>query len=135
MGPIGQPTEFVGWWELVFYTRGGQPQDVEGAIEHINSDGRFEAYRNGVPIAAGRHVGFQTDPPGFTNVQEDLHMFGVRGRELVIYRLAGEMLEVCKAPECDGRPERFGSPEGTSIVHAAIRRIAETDPRIPIGCG
>jgi hypothetical protein len=131
MGAIGQPPEFVGWWELVFYTRGGQVQDIEGAIERIHPDGRFEAYRNGVRIAAGRHVDFQTDPPGFTNVQEDIHELGVRGRELVIYRLVGQVLEVCKAPESDGRPERFGSPEGTSIVHAAIQLIPDTDPRIP----
>jgi hypothetical protein len=135
VGPVRQPPEFVGWWELIFYIRGGQSQDIEGAIEHIHSDGRFEAYRNGALIAAGRHLDFQTDPPGFTNVQEDPHVLGVRGRELVIYRLAGEMLEVCKAPESDGRPERFGSPAGTSIVHATIRRMTETDSRIPIGSG
>ena len=131
MGVIEQPEEFVGWWEMVFYTRGGQTQDVEDVIEHINSEGRFEAYRNGVRIAAGCHVEFKTDPVGFTNVQEDLHMFEVKGRELVIYRLVGETLEVCKAPESDGRPARFGSPEGTSVVHALARRIPDTDPRIP----
>lgn len=131
MGTIGQPPEFAGWWELAFYTRGGQPQDVEGVIEHIHSDGRFEAYRSGVRIAVGRHVDFQTDPPGFTNVQEDLHVSGVRGRELAIYQLVDQMLEVCKAPESDGRPERFGSPEGTSLVHVTARRIPDTDPRIP----
>jgi len=131
MGTVRQPPEFVGWWELVFYKRGGQTQDIEGAIEHIHSDGRFEAYRNGAPIGAGRHVDFQTDPPGFTNVQEAPHALGVKGRELAIYRFVGQVLEVCKAPESDGRPDRFGSPEGTSIVHVGIRRISDTDPRIP----
>jgi hypothetical protein len=127
---IGQPPEFAGWWELISYTRGGQAQDVEGVIEHIHSDGRFEAYRNGVRIAAGRHVDFQSDPPGFTNVQEARHLLGVSGRELALYRFVGQVLEVCKAPESDGRPERFESVEGTSIVQAAIRRISHTDPRI-----
>ena len=109
----------------------GQAEGVEGIIEHILPDGRFEGYRIGVRIAAGRHVDFQSDPPGFTNVQEDPHVFGASGRELVIYRLVDQTLEVCKAPESDGRPDRFDSPEGTSIVHAAIRRIPETDSRIP----
>ncbi len=131
MTRIGQPSEFVGWWELVSYVRGGKAEDLGGTIERIHSDGRFEAYRNGVRIAAGRHKDFQTDPPGFTNVQEDHHVLGVRGRELTIYRFAGETLEVCKAPESDGRPKQFGSPEGTCIVHAKIRRIPDSDPRIP----
>lgn len=131
MGIIEQPHEFVGWWEVLSYTRGGQPQDVNGVIERIHSDGRFEAYRNGVRVAGGHHTDFQTDPPGFTNVQESLHLLGTMGRELTIYRLVGQMLEVCKAPESDGRPERFGSPEGSSIVHATIRRISDKDPRIP----
>ena len=130
MKKIGQPPEFAGWWEVISYTRGGQAQDVEGVIEHIHSDGRFEAYRNGVRIAAGRHVDFQSDPPGFTNVQEARHLLGVSGRELALYRFVGQVLEVCKAPESDGRPERFESVEGTSIVQAAIRRISHTDPRI-----
>jgi murein DD-endopeptidase MepM/ murein hydrolase activator NlpD len=79
--------KFVGWWEIVFYTRGGQVEDVEDVIEHIQADGRFEAYRKGVRIGAGRHVEFQTDPAGFTNIQEDLQSHEVIGRELVIYRL------------------------------------------------
>lgn len=126
-----QPMEFVGWWEILFYTRGGQAADVENVIEQIKADGRFEAYRKGVRIGAGRHVEFQIDPAGFTNVQQDLQSHEVIGRELVIYRLTGDTLEVCKAPESDGRPAQFGSREGTSVVHAAARRIPDTDPRIP----
>ena len=42
--------------------------DVEGIIERILSEGPFEAYRNGVQMAAGRHEDFQSDPVGFTNV-------------------------------------------------------------------
>ena len=114
----------------MFYKRGGQAQDVEGVIVRIHYDGRFEAYRNGVLIAAGRHVDFQSDPPGFTNVQEAGHSLGVSGRELAIYRLTGQVLEVCKAPEIDGRPERFESVKGSSSVHVAIHRIPLTDPRV-----
>ena len=40
-----QPPEFVGWWEVMSYTRGGQSQDTEGIIERIHSDGRFEAFQ------------------------------------------------------------------------------------------
>jgi len=84
-----------------------------------------------VRIGTGRHVEFQIDPAGFTNIQEDLQSHEVIGRELVIYRLIGDTLEVCKAPESDGLPAAFGSREGTSVVHAAARRIQDTDPRIP----
>jgi len=132
MAVTEQPMEFVGWWEIIFYTRGSQVEDVEDVIEHIQADGRFEAYRNGVRIGAGRHVEFQIDPAGFINIQEDLQSHEVIGRELVIYRLTGDTLEVCKAPERDGRPAEFGSRDGTSVVHAAVRRIPDTDPRIPI---
>jgi uncharacterized protein (TIGR03067 family) len=125
-----QPVEFVGWWEIVFYTRGGQTENIEDVIEHIQADGRFEAYSNGALIGAGRHVDFQTNPAGFTNIQEDLQSRAVIGRELVIYRLTGDTLEVCKAPEQYGRPVQFGSSEGTPVVHAAAKRIADTDPRI-----
>ena len=130
MNRIGQPPEFAGWWELIFYTRGRKAQNVEGIIERIHSDGRFEAYRNGVQIAAGRHEDFQSDPTGFTNVQEAGHSLGVAGRELAIYRLVGQVLEVCKAPEHAGRPKRFESVKGTPTIHVAIRRIPQTDPRI-----
>jgi hypothetical protein len=44
--------------------------------------------------------------------------------------LAGQVLEVCKAPEHEGRPKRFESVKGTSTMHMAIRRIPQTDPRI-----
>lgn len=125
-----QPPEFVGWWEVMFYTRGGQSRDTEGIIERIHSDGRFEAYRNGVRLAAGRHVDFHTGPPGFTNVQQDHHLLGASARELAIYRFVGQTLEICKAPERDGRPDRFESVTGTSVVHVAIRRISDKDPRI-----
>ena len=87
-----QPMKFVGWWEIVLYTRGGQVEDVEDVIEHIHADGRFEAYRQGGRIGAGRHVKFQTDPAGFTNMQEDLQSQHVVGRELVIYRLTDDKL-------------------------------------------
>ena len=130
MSNIGQPPEFAGWWGLIYYTRGGQAQDIEGIIERIHSDGRFEAYRNGVQIATGRHEDFQFDPPGFTNVQEARHTLGATGRELAIYRLVGQVLEVCKAPEQAGRPKRFESVKGTFMMHVAIRRIPQTDPRI-----
>lgn len=140
MGTIGQPPEFVGRWELVFYTLRGQAQEVEGVIEQIHADGRFEAYRNGVRIAAGRHVDFQTDPPGFTNVQEDFHVFGVRGRELTIYQLVGQMLEVCKAlkvtagpsgldplrerPSCMPRSDEFLTRIRVFLARATARRSA-----------
>ena len=127
----GQPLEFVGWWELVFYTLGGHSQNIEGIIEHILPDSRFEVFRNGDLIAGGFHTEFQMKPPGFTNVQNSSPQYGATRRELVIYRLDGSLLEVCKAPESDGRPARFGSPEGTSIVHSTLRRISASDPRIP----
>ena len=81
-------------------------------------------------LAAGRHVDFHTDPPGFTNVQQEHHLLGAGARELAIYRFVGQTLEICKAPESDGRPERFESVSGTSVVHVAIRRISDEDPRI-----
>jgi len=30
-----QHMEFVGWWEILFYTRGGQAEYAEDVIEHI----------------------------------------------------------------------------------------------------
>lgn len=82
-------------------------------------------------ISIGRHVQFQTEPAGFTNIQQDLKSHQVVGRELVIYRLKDDKLEVCKAPERDGRPDQFGTQNGTSVVHAVLRRISDTVSRIP----
>jgi hypothetical protein len=60
----------------------------------------------------GRHVEFQLNPPGFTNVHETRNPIGVGGRELVIYRIEGDRLEVCKAPEELGRPQEFRTTAG-----------------------
>lgn len=130
MGITEQPVEFVGWWEVAFYTHGGQTENIEDIIEHIHADGRFEVFKNDVLIGAGRHVDFQTSPDGFNNIQEDLQSGEVIGRQLVIYRLTDDTLEVCKAAEQYGRPVEFGSCEGTPVIHAAIKRISDTDPRI-----
>lgn len=127
-----QPEEFAGWWELDFYISGGTSPDLGDVIEWIAPDGRFAVYRDGELIGHGRHEDFRHDPPGFTNVAEALDGSGeVLFRELVLWRIEGDRFEVCKAPEAHGRPDRFHSPEGRSIVHAAIRRIADDDPRIP----
>ncbi|MGV6827654.1 MAG: hypothetical protein ACWA5Q_11835 [bacterium] len=128
-----QPDSFVGWWEAVFYVKGGVHQDVVGIIERIYPDGRFEVYLNQKKIGGGRHEDFRSQPTGFTNVQEMENTFGVSGKELVIYRLRGDLLEVCKAPESSGRPIKFESTTGSQTVHAAIRRIQNDDPRIPDG--
>ena len=129
---IEQPAGFVGWWEAVFYIKDGETHNVEGILEHIRPDGRFELYRNGELVGGGQHEEFRVDPQGFTNVHETVNPIGVGGRELAIYRFEGDRLEVCKAPEELGRPTEFESIPGSSIVHAAIRRIPDDDPRVPI---
>ena len=126
-----QPAKFVGWWEGVFYIRGGEFHDVQGILERIHPDGRFELYQDGKRVGGGRHENFIAELPGFTNVHEILNPFGVGGRELAIYRFVEDCLEVCKAPEAIGRPTEFGAPPGSAIIHAAIRRISDDDPRIP----
>lgn len=129
---VEQPEGFVGWWEAVFYIKDGDSYDVEGIIERIHPDGRFELYRDGVRVGGGHHEDFRIDPPGFTNVHESANPVGVGGRELAIYRFDGDRFEVCKAQEELGRPTEFRSTPGSSIVHAEIRRIPDDDPRIPV---
>ena len=125
-----QPDFFVGWWEIVSYIRDGEPVDASGVIEHIDAAGNFTVFGDGERIGAGRHVDFTVDPDGFTNVQEVAHAHTQTGRELAVYRFGGDVLEVCKASEHQGRPTSFASPRGSGWIHVVIRRINDDDPRI-----
>jgi len=129
--PARQPYLFVGWWEAVFYIREGEQIDVSGIIEHIDGAGNFTVFKDGERIGAGRHVEFTIDPDGFTNVQEVAGAHTRPGRELVVYRFGGDLFEVCKAGEHQGRPTSFALPRWSGWIHAAIRRISDDDPRIP----
>ena len=133
--PARQPDFFVGWWEVVFHIRDGEHTDVTGIIEHIDAAGNFTVLRDGERIGAGHHVEFTVDPDGFTNVQELAGAHTQTGRELAVYRFSGDVFEVCKASERQGRPTSFASPRGSGWTHAAIRRISNDDPRIPLGAG
>ena len=130
MAKLAQPAEFVGWWEIDFYLQDGKSVEFGDVIERIDPDGRYEVFRDGKSISRGQHVEFCSDPDGFTNTIED-EAGQLRGRQLVIFRIGSDRLEVCKAAEEHGRPDRFHSPEGSPIVHSAVRRIAPDDPRIP----
>jgi hypothetical protein len=130
--PARQPDFFVGWWEAVFHIRDGENKDVTGIIEHIDAAGNFTVLRDGERIGAGHHVEFTVDPDGFTNVQEVAGAHTQTGRELAVYRFSGDVFEVCKASERQGRPTSFASPRGSGWTHAAIRRISDDDPRIPL---
>ena len=127
--PVGQPDFFVGWWEAVFSTRGGEQRDVSGIIEHVGAAGDFTVFRDGERIGAGHHVEFTVDPDGFTNVQEVAGARTQTGRELAVYRFSADVLEICKASEHQGRPTRFASPRASGWSHVAIRRISDDDPR------
>jgi len=129
--PAGQPAFFVGWWEAVFFIRDGEQADVTGMIEHIDAAGTFTVFRDGERIGAGQHVEFTVDPDGFTNVPEVAWAHAQTGRELAVYRISGDVFEVCKASEHVGRPTSFASPRGSGWTHAAIRRLSDDDPRIP----
>ena len=129
--PASQPDCFVGWWEADFYTRDGEPRDVTGIIEHSDAAGNFTVFRDGERIGHGHHVDFIFDPDGFTNVPVAADPDQQSVRELAIYRFTGDLFEVCKASEHEGRPTSFASPRGSGWVHAAIRRISDNDPRIP----
>jgi hypothetical protein len=60
-------------------------------------------------------------------------MFGVRGRELVIYRLAGEMLEVCKAhPLC--MPLSDGSLKQIRVFRLAAGELRVRMSRLTMRC-
>ena len=125
--PAGQPDFFVGWWEIVFYIRDGEQTDVTGIIEHVDAAGNFRVSRDGERIGAGHHLDFTVDPDGFTNVHEAV---GAHRRELAVYRFSGDVLEVCKASEHQGRPTSFASHPGSGWTHVAIRRISDDDPRL-----
>ena len=129
--PARQPDFFEGWWEVVSYIRDGEQSDVTGIIEHIDAAGNFTVLRDGERIGAGHHVEFTVDPDAFTNVQELAGAHPQPGRELAVYRFSGDVLEVCKASESQGRPTSFASPRGSGWTHVAIRRISNDDPRIP----
>lgn len=125
-----QPDFFVGWWEIVSYVRDGEPVDASGVIEHVDAAGNFTVFRDGERIGAGHHADFTVDPDGFTNVREVADAHTQTGRELAVYRFSGDVLEVCKASEHQGRPTRFASPRGSGWTHVVIRRINDDDPRI-----
>lgn len=125
------PPGFVGWWEAIHLTVDGEVVDVSDVVERIDSSGVFEVFLDGVQIGGGRHVDFVEDPPGFTNIQDMTNSFADQGPQLVIYRLTGDVLEFCKAPEGFGRPTAFASATGSGWIHGAIRRIRDADPRIP----
>ena len=129
--PVSQPDFFVGWWEGVFSIRDGERTDATDIIEHVDVAGNFTVFRAGERIGGGCHADFTVDPDGFTNVpvaaDPALHL----ARELAIYRFSGNVLEVCKAGEQQGRPTSFASPRGSGWTHVAIRRISDDDPRIP----
>lgn len=133
--PARQPDFFVGWWEVVFHIRDGEHTDVTGVIEHVDTAGNFTVFRGGERIGAGRHLEFTVDPDGFTNVQEVAGAHTQLGRELVVYRFSGDLLEVCRASGQQGRPTSFASLRGSGWTHAAIRRISDDDPRIPLDAG
>lgn len=105
--------------------------DVTGIIEYIDAAANFTVFRDGERDGAGRHTEFVFDPDGFTNVYEVAGEHARVGRELAIYRLDGDIFEVCKAAEPVGRPTSFASHPGSGWTHAAIRRISDDDPRIP----
>lgn len=126
----GHP-HFVGWWEGLHHTVDGEPRDVVDVIEQIHQDGSFDVFLRGEKIGGGRHVDFTEVPRGFTNIQEVTYALAESGPQLVIYRLENDVLEYCKAPEPIGRPTAFDSPAGSGWIHGAIRRIDESDPRIP----
>lgn len=128
--PARQPDFFVGWWEIVFHIRDGEQTDVTGIIEHVDAAGNFTVFRDGERIGAGHHVEFMADPDGFTNVREVAGAPTQTGRELAVYRFSGDVLEVCKASEHQGRPTSFASPRGSGWTYVAIRRISDDDPRI-----
>ena len=125
-----QPDFFVGWWEVVSYLSDGERVDVSGIIEHVDAAGNFTAFRDGERIAAGHHADFTVDPDGFTNVQEVVGARTQSERELAVYRFSGDVLEICKASELEGRPTGFASPRGSGWIHVVIRRIDDDDPRI-----
>ena len=129
--PAEQPDFFVGWWEAVFFIRDGEQTDVTGIIEHVDPAANFTLFRDGERIGAGHHAEFTVDPDGFTNVYEVAAAHAQVGCELAIYRLKGDVFEVCKAGEPVGRPTSFASQPGSGWTHAAIRRISDDDPRIP----
>ena len=131
--PPSQPDRFVGWWEAEFSVRDGEARDVTGIIEHVDAAGNFMVFRDGESVGHGRHVDFVVDPDGFTNVPVTAAFDQQVVRELAIYRFTGDLFEVCKAPEHEGRPTSFASPRGSGWIHAAIRRISDDDPRIPTG--
>ncbi len=128
--PPSQPDFFVGWWEIVFFTRDGEQRDVSGIIEHVDAAGNFTVFRDGERIGAGHHVDFTVDPDGFTNVPEVAGPHPQIPRELAIYRFSADFMEVCKASEHQCRPSRFASPRGSGWSHVGIRRISDDDPRI-----
>ena len=125
-----QPDFFVGWWEVVFHIRDGEQTDVTDIIEHVDAGGDFTVFRDGERIGAGHHADFTVDPDGFTNVHEVAGPHTQTGRELAVYRFSGDVLEVCKASEHQGRPTSFASPRGSGWIHVVIRRLADDDPRI-----
>ncbi len=126
-----QPDLFVGWWEIAFHVSDGEQTDVSGIIEHVDEAGDFEVFRDGERIGAGHHIDFTVDPDGFTNVREVPGPRDQIGRELAIYRVSEDVLEVCKASEHTGRPSRFDSHRGSGWTHVALRRLSDDDPRIP----
>lgn len=130
VSPASQPDFFVGWWEILFHIRDGEQTDVTGIIEHVDAAGNFTVFRDGERIGAGHHVDFTVDPDGFTNVPEVAGAHTQTGPELAVYRFSGDVLEVCKAGEHQGRPTSFASPLGNGWTHVAIRRISDDDPRI-----
>ena len=130
--PASQPEFFVGWWEIVFHIRDGEQTEVTGIIEHVDAAGNFTVFRDGERIGAGHHVDFTVDPDGFTNVQEVAGAHTQSVSELAVYRFSGDVLEVCKAREREGRPTSFASPRGSGCTHVAIRRIGDDDPRIGV---
>ena len=127
--PVSQPAAFVGWWDVVRYVHDGEETDVSGIIEHVDDAGSFTVFRDGVRIASGRHVEFTVNPLGFTNVRDASAPDGRTRRELAIYRLGDDVLEVCKASEDTGRPARFGSARGSAWTHVLLRRRSTESPR------
>ena len=132
--PASQPDFFVGWWEIVFHIRDGEQTDVTGIVEHVDAAGDFTVFRDGECIGAGRHVDFTVDPDGFTNVPKVAGPHPLTVRELAVYRVSGDVLEVCKASQHQGRPTSFASPRGSGWTHVAIRRISDDDARVRAHC-
>lgn len=126
----GHPA-FVGWWQSIFHTDNGVRVDVGDIVERIEPNGRFDFYVDGVWAGGGWHTDFVENPAGYTYRADPAEVDADATVQLARYRLTGDVLEYCRAPERIGRPSDFSAPVGSGQVHGALQRIPASDPRIP----